>query len=207
MEMFAELLECRPSRALLLPCLAAPRSHCAEAAPFYLSAGGKGFTAVAGEQDFVVKAAWTHASHWQEKTGSDAAAAKGRDGSSLLVAGERAQAAGETSPAGWLPGLGCHRPGCPGSGGSLAAVVPAPLRGEGCSLPPLLRGGVWGEQRTPEEGRGPRGGQETCRWWPGTGPPPLQPAGREICGRQDRIQPRTARSGTPLGNGIEVTRG
>lgn len=57
--MFAELPACPPrgstTRALLLPCLAAPRPDCAEDAPVSLRAGGSGSAAAACEQDFVVR--------------------------------------------------------------------------------------------------------------------------------------------------------
>lgn len=155
-----------------------------------------------------LSAAWTHARHRQHKAGSDPAAAKGRDGSSRrpLARGPRQRLRHVPQGGSWR-GLACHRPGCPGSGGSGAAAVPAPLRGEGGSLPPPLRGGVRRELRTAAGGEAPVGDRRAASWRPGTRPPPLQPAGREICGPQGRGQPRTARSGPPVGNGTEVTRG
>lgn len=43
------------TRAVLLPCLAAPGSDCAEAEPFSLRAGGSGSAVAACEQDFAVR--------------------------------------------------------------------------------------------------------------------------------------------------------
>lgn len=178
------------TRAVLLPCLAAPGSDCAEAAPFSLRAGGSGSAVAACEQDFAVRPPGPTGNRrlalipLLPRGDTAPAAGRGREGPGsgadtshrvALRGGWRVTARAGVSP-----------PRLPRECSSGAAAVPVPLRGKGCSLPPSLRGGVRGEQHTPREGEVPVGDRRAAGWRPGTRPPPLQPAGREICGLQVR---------------------
>lgn len=109
------------------------------------------------------KAAWTHASPWQQKTGPDPAAAQGRDGSSRrwLASGPRQRV--RHVPQGGSPhGLACHHRAAP-----LRSVVRAarclPRCGEGC-----------GESCTRQR-------EARCPWGTGDLPAGGQAHGRPLC--------------------------
>lgn len=208
----------RSAWALLLPCLGAPRSGCAEDdEPFSLGAGGDGPTTAACEPDFGVRPPGPTRATGTTKTWLRPRCCHGAKWLQPPVAVEGAQAAqsrADTSlQAGSPPGLACHCLGGPGSEGSGAAAAPPLPPPQGAPQPGHGGAEVRREEHTPEGRRGARGGQEETWRLPardtaashrslGAGA-----AGGEICDLQWRGQPGTARGGSPLGKGTAVTQG